>query len=600
VDCRIGLDQMIKEQFQVNCVITSPPYFGLRDYEIPLSIWDGDPNCDHDFDIKNHKNPLDRKGTENKQKYKARSKQYEEGFCSKCGAWLGALGSESNITLYIKHLCDIYDLVWQVLKKSGTNWVNLGDTYSSGGRSGSKEYFERGHKQFGKNDPQGRYQLPKKVEGFPSKCLLMIPQRFAIEMVNRGWILRNTIIWNKSNSMPESCKDRFTNNFEYIFFFVKNIKPIYWVNNKTGKLVEKKPLGIHGIEYIDWEWRKCNKCLGTGIKHTKCKACEGEGWVYNIYLQPQKCDSCKGKGRIEQDKECKSCKGKGKKKRTYWKSRDYYFEQQFEISNTEFIYSRNSNKGGVQAKNNPYANWGFTRKELELYNSKYKENEYGQTLQGFIRNQSIKKERESSRIKAPLLFPNNKKKQQEYINYIHDHGLTSHIGRNKRCVWEIPTKPNPESHFAVFNSELIETPIKAGCPEFVCETCGKPREKIIDNSTRINTRSGKNVGNAKSGTKSDPNKTLHTSDLSKYRQKIISKTIGYSDCNHNSKWKPGIVLDPFAGIGTTLLTAWNLGRNYIGFEMSKKYCEIAEKYLSKTRFKRLDDFMYPEHRKIEV
>jgi len=65
-----------------------------------------------------------------------------------------------------------------------------------------------------------------KIKGIPQKCLCQIPQRFSIEMCNRGWILRNTLIWHKPNCMPSSVKDRFTVDFEYVFFFVKNKK--YW------------------------------------------------------------------------------------------------------------------------------------------------------------------------------------------------------------------------------------------------------------------------------------------------------------------------------------------------------------------------------------
>ena len=71
----------------------------------------------------------------------------------------------------------------------------------------------------------------------------------------------------------------------------------------------------------------------------------------------------------------------------------------------------------------------------------------------------------------------------------------------------------------------------AGCPKYVCSKCGKPRKRIIDTSERINTRPGKNVGTAKSGKDIDPNKELHISDLSKFRQKIIYKENGYTDCN---------------------------------------------------------------------
>jgi len=78
-------------------------------------------------------------------------------------------------------------------------------------------------------------QKPKDYGNIPSKCLVMIPQRFAIEMCNRGWILRNVIIWHKPNCMPSSVKDRFTVDFEYIFFFSKKKK--YYFEQQLEKTI---------------------------------------------------------------------------------------------------------------------------------------------------------------------------------------------------------------------------------------------------------------------------------------------------------------------------------------------------------------------------
>lgn len=103
----------------------------------------------------------------------------------------GQLGLESTFQEYINKLCDIFDEVKRVLKKQGTCWVNIGDTLLN-------------------------------------KSLCQIPSRFAIEMTNRGWILRNEIIWHKPNAMPSSANDRFTIDFEKVFFFVKSKK--YYFN----------------------------------------------------------------------------------------------------------------------------------------------------------------------------------------------------------------------------------------------------------------------------------------------------------------------------------------------------------------------------------
>lgn len=130
----------------------------------------------------------------------------------------GQLGLEPTFQEYITKLCDIFDEVKRVLKKDGTCWVNMGDTYS-----GNKE---------GKTDNKASDYLKDTSKGIhkkatiQEKCLCQIPSRFAIEMTNRGWTLRNKIIWHKPNCMPSSVKDRFTVDFEEVFFFVKSKK--YW------------------------------------------------------------------------------------------------------------------------------------------------------------------------------------------------------------------------------------------------------------------------------------------------------------------------------------------------------------------------------------
>jgi len=132
------------------------------------------------------------------------------------------LGLESTFQEYITKLCDIFDEVKRVLKKKGTCWVNIGDTYGNSNQAGTKTF---GNPEFNKNRPSREAtKTPKKnIKGY-DKCLLQIPSRFAIEMTNRDWILRNELIWHKPNCMPSSAKDRFTVDFEKIFFFSKNKK----------------------------------------------------------------------------------------------------------------------------------------------------------------------------------------------------------------------------------------------------------------------------------------------------------------------------------------------------------------------------------------
>ena len=159
----------------IDCVITSPPYWALRDYHAP-----------------------------------------------------GQIGREPTFHQYVAKLCDIFDEVRRVLKPEGTCWVVLGDTYGGTGDKGSCKDPKYPHGRTG--------QVKALNRTAPSKCLLQIPSRFAIEMTNRAWLLRNTVIWHKPNALPESATDRFTLDFDYLFFFVKSER--YWFAQQYEPMAE--------------------------------------------------------------------------------------------------------------------------------------------------------------------------------------------------------------------------------------------------------------------------------------------------------------------------------------------------------------------------
>ena len=127
---------------------------------------------------------------------------------------------------YLEKLWVVFDEIYRILKSSGTVWVNLGDTYnnsSNGGKLASdKSKLCDGKGRNPKFDKD--IFVKRRKQKYKQKTLLMIPERFSIGMIERGWILRNQIIWHKPDALPESVKDRFTVDFEKIFFFVKNTK----------------------------------------------------------------------------------------------------------------------------------------------------------------------------------------------------------------------------------------------------------------------------------------------------------------------------------------------------------------------------------------
>lgn len=168
----------------LDCVITSPPYWQLRDYGYP-------------------------------------------------GQW----GLEPTFNEYLENLWSLMDEIFRVLKPTGTVWVNLGDTY--GGNNSMRS--NNGRAGFG----NPREQI---VNRGISKCLMLIPHRFAIGCIERGWIVRNDIIWAKRNGMPDSVTDRFTKKHEYFFFMVKSEKYFFDLDSIRDKVSQSS------IERYKYQW----------------------------------------------------------------------------------------------------------------------------------------------------------------------------------------------------------------------------------------------------------------------------------------------------------------------------------------------------------
>jgi site-specific DNA-methyltransferase (cytosine-N4-specific) len=218
----------------VQSLITSPPYWGLRKYDVPDVGWGGDEKCEHDFSMKIRKGVS---GGTKSAKVQIKGKNNfqivtdtQSGFCTKCHAWQGQLGLEPTPGQYITHLMQVMAECWRVLRDDGVCFVNLGDTYGgSWGNFGAREGKQRTRKSgFYKRrgQPDQTYKPPS-IQCKP-KSLCLIPERFVIACQEQGWIIRNSIIWYKRNAMPSSVKDRFNVAQEKIFMMSKRGK--YYFN----------------------------------------------------------------------------------------------------------------------------------------------------------------------------------------------------------------------------------------------------------------------------------------------------------------------------------------------------------------------------------
>jgi DNA modification methylase len=175
-DCRETMRRWKEQGIKAQTCVTSPPYFGLRDYG-------------HD----------------------------------------GQLGLEETPDEYIKAMVEVFRCVWDVLEDDGTLWLNIGDSYcnSNGFARASPEYQREGRNNMPANDRK----LDKLHEaGLKTKDLIGIPWMLAFALRADGWYLRQDIIWHKPNPMPESVQDRCTKAHEYIFLMSKSQKYFYDAN----------------------------------------------------------------------------------------------------------------------------------------------------------------------------------------------------------------------------------------------------------------------------------------------------------------------------------------------------------------------------------
>lgn len=146
----------------VDCIVTSPPYYGLRDYEVE-----------------------------------------------------GQYGLEENPAEYVEIMRAVFAESMRVLARDGTLWLNLGDTYNN---------RTRGPWRGSSDGMTGRAHSPRwqRKSDVPEKSLLMIPERVALALVGDGWVLRNKVAWNKTNPMPESVTDRLSAHYEFVYLFSRS------------------------------------------------------------------------------------------------------------------------------------------------------------------------------------------------------------------------------------------------------------------------------------------------------------------------------------------------------------------------------------------
>jgi len=234
-DCRAVLRTLPDASVQM-CV-TSPPYFGLRDYG--TAQWEGgDSACDHVEPGTNRGKRDELPKPPAGWAERAIGQPYRET-CGKCGARRidAQIGLESSVDAYVAELVGVFREVRRVLRDDGTCWINLGDSYAQGssraGQSNSSHAYSHTNEEFRNERYSGGVNISAASVGLKPKDLIGVPWKLAFALQADGWYLRSDIIWHKPNPMPESVRDRPTKSHEYLFLLSK--QPRYFWDAEAVK-----------------------------------------------------------------------------------------------------------------------------------------------------------------------------------------------------------------------------------------------------------------------------------------------------------------------------------------------------------------------------
>ncbi len=400
------------ESNSVQCCVTSPPYWGLRDYG--TATWEGgDEKCSHKRDSKASEScttgHVNLEGSVGDGIYKS--------VCKRCGAVRvdNQLGLEETPEEYVENMVKVFRDIRRVLKDDGTLWLNLGDSYYGTGHKGDSKDPKHsdgrsGHKKAVNN----------KIQGLKPKDLVGIPWRVALALQDDGWYLRQDIIWHKPNPMPEPVTDRCTKAHEYIFLMSKSPKYYYDSDALKEKATtfENRPSGVAIDRLYDYDSKE--KAMGKRTSTSKYGSIENES------------NHRQGMNQSRGDKEIIT--------RPLLPSQEEF---------VKFIRSLTNAKLIAESTEIPLT-------KIEHWFRKDKSGFAYPTIQDwelsrdFINNWSTEFEDMDKKLT----------KTEAHLDDVTPTGM-----RNKRSVWIINTKPYKEAHFAVFPTKLPELCIKAGTKE---------------------------------------------------------------------------------------------------------------------------------------
>lgn len=529
----------------VHCAVSSPPYFGLRDYGLPPSIWGGDADCFHQWGdeiVHDGRDHVPGANSEFKDRAvaEARRKKGTNGaFCAHCDAWRGCLGHEPTPDLYIEHLVLIFAEVRRILRPEGTLFLNLGDSFYNGERARLNLRDVDVAWLAALIDGEGCIQMHRQRKAPNADTFqvdvgvgMMDPQ--AVQHAHRITGLgscsqQNRGVWDWSVRGQQAAD---LLRAIYPRLLIKRGQAALGImlaeDMAARKFNRGNPVTAAAIEYREAIKQACsdlNQRLGTsfpirwptvaplalkpkdliGIPWMAAFALRAEGWWLrsDVVWEKPNCQPESTRDRPTRSHEFIFL---------LTKSAAYFYD-------ADAIREPHTTKGAE--KNTGTVDWATRPAGKKGSNDR----------------QDILRIRPGSR-------------PPRYFGHI--------LGRNKRDVWRVTTKPFKEAHFATFPPDLIEPCVKAGASEGgCCAACGAPQERVVERPAVEQPEA--------------PGPAVMMG---------WKPTCGHTDVAGTA---PTIVLDPFFGAGTTGLVAQRLGRRFIGIEMNRTYAEMALARIEKDR-----------------
>lgn len=502
----------------VNCCVTSPPYWGLRDYGVE-----------------------------------------------------GQLGLEKTPEEYIAKMVEVFREVWRVLRDDGTLWLNLGDSYVGSGKGGGGcfENMCKSHRR----DTTIMPRQNKGVAGLKPKDLCGIPWRvaFALQQPYYTGTIKDERdrLWLAAMIDTEGCmfihkRKVGQSNGQGYKRKNANYAPGLEIAN-TSKAIVDRCMAIVGKGSICSQSPEQNKRRKQTIYRWNLRTTECRDIVREIYPhltakhhQARLLCGCPSSGP-DADAAHQSLMAlhNGNDATIDFPVPASMFEPGWYLRQDIIWKKPNPMPESVRDRCTKAHEYIFlmTKKPRYYYDAEaIREGE-----QIYTRKAGGYKNHKEQMIDGYSPFKGK--------GGFADCDITT-VGRNKRSVWTVPTAPYSEAHFATFPPDLILPCILAGCPQQVCKKCGEPRQRIVDVSYE---KQGKGTVGGRGRFAADDNSGF----TGKPNMRKMVDTTGWTDCGCGAGFDGGIVLDPFMGSGTVGLVAYQNNRHYIGIELNPEYCKLG-------------------------